>query len=258
MNTTQSWRMIVSGTTDPSLNMGIDYALWESVRGGDAAPALRFYEWKPPSVSIGYNQSPETLVHTEFCRENGFGIVRRPTGGSAIFHDIELTYSFCGHEAWRREFARPLQSYLLICEGLRKVIGKLGVPLEVRGFSEGETSYTRQACFVLSSRHDLVWHERKIVGSAQKRDRRSFLQHGSILLDIRRDAWDGIFREPVDYEKITCLRECLQRKVTVEELIPALRVGFEEIFGVSFEPGAISDAEQERAESASADIFPRL
>jgi len=88
------WRLIINGKENPSINMGIDFALWKSVSEGKSPPVLRFYQWMPSSVSIGYNQNPERLIDIDFCKKNNIHCVKRPTGGSAIFHDIELTYSF--------------------------------------------------------------------------------------------------------------------------------------------------------------------
>lgn len=228
----------------PADNMGVDYALWQSTSLGVSPPTLRFYQWNPSSVSLGYNQSAHRVINTEFCKAGNIPIVKRPTGGSAIFHDIELTYSFCGNFSGHRSFASPLGSYFAVCEGIIRGMKKVGASLEIRGFSEGkEPSFTARDCFSLSSRHDLIWNNRKAVGSAQRRNGSAFLQHGSILLDIRRDLWENIFLEEVDFSKIIPLGEMLAETISPNCLIKILKEGFEEAFSVVFEEGELTGDE---------------
>ncbi|MBN1446106.1 MAG: lipoate--protein ligase family protein [Candidatus Omnitrophica bacterium] len=240
----EKWRIIISGAKAPEDNMGIDYALWQSAFRGVAPPTLRFYQWNPSSVSFGYNQSAHRVINTEFCKAGNIPIVKRPTGGSAIFHDIELTYSFSGNFNGHPSFASPLGSYFAVCGGIIKGMKKVGASLEIRGFSEGkEPSFTARDCFSLSSRHDIVCNNRKVVGSAQRRNGAAFLQHGSILLDIRRDLWENIFLEETDFSKIVPLDEMLAEKISPEYLIQILSEGFEEAFGVVFEEGELTGDE---------------
>ena len=229
----KKWKLIISGKKGPEVNMEEDCAIWDSVKEKKNPPTLRFYQWQPPSVSVGYNQAPEKVVDTGFCKKNNIPIVKRPTGGSAIFHDIELTYSFSSHIECFPSFASPLDSYLSICQALKKGVEKTGIELEIRGFSEGkEPSFTTKACFILSSRHDLVFKNKKVIGSAQRRGKNSFLQHGSILLDIREKLWQKIFLEKIDFGKIGSLNEFLEKEIKVESLIQFLKEGFEESFNI--------------------------
>lgn len=252
------WRLIISGREDPSFNMAVDYALWTSVKNKIFPPVLRFYQWDPPSVSLGYNQKPASIINTEFCRINNIPVVQRPTGGSAIFHDLELTYSFCGNTGHFPEFASPFSSYIAICRALIAGLEKTGVKLEIRGYSEGkEPSLTNTACFALSSRHDITADGRKVIGSAQKRDSSSFLQHGSILMDIRRSLWTGIFNEKVDFTKVACLKE-FSSEISEEKLVRVLVPGFEEIFQVKFSRDHLSKTEKEYTQSLIRTQFQRI
>jgi len=232
----EKWRLIISGARPPAENMEIDYTLWQSVAKKESPPTLRFYQWDPSAVSLGYNQNAERVINTEFCKDSNIPVVKRPTGGSAIFHDAELTYSFCSHVDGHPSFASPLGSYFAVCRGIINGMKRTGLKLEPRGFSEGkEPSFTGRDCFSLSSRHDLVYGNKKVVGSAQRRNRRAFLQHGSILLAIRRDLWENIFVEEVDFSKITSLNEILGKEVSLNYLIEIIKEGFEETFNVGFE-----------------------
>ncbi|HOL22726.1 MAG TPA: lipoate--protein ligase family protein [bacterium] len=232
----KKWRVVISGAMAPQENMDVDYALWQSCASGKSSPVLRFYQWKPSAVSLGYNQSPQNIINTDFCKDRNIPIVKRPTGGSAIFHDIELTYCFCGNVKDHPSFTSPFASYIDVCKGIINGLKKQGIELNIRGISEGkEPSYTTRDCFSLSSRHDLVIDGRKLVGSAQRRNKDAFLQHGSILLDINKDLWDNIFVERVDFSKITSLKEIIHDNTPLEVLISSIKDGFEEVFEVSFE-----------------------
>jgi len=231
----EKWKLLLSGDEEPLRNMEVDYALWKSAAGREIPPVLRFYGWNPPAVSLGYNQSSENTINTEFCKNSNIPIVRRPTGGSAIFHDRELTYSFCANCESHPLFSSPLESYFSLCRGIIKGLEKLGLKLEIRGFSAGkEPSFTQRDCFSLTTRHDLIHEGKKVVGSAQRRNKDAFLQHGSILLEIRKELWEKIFVEKVDFSKITAVNCLLSKRVLPDELIGNIKEGFEEEFGVDF------------------------
>jgi lipoyl(octanoyl) transferase len=232
----EKWRLIISGARPPLENMETDYRLWQSAAKKESPPTLRFYQWNPSAVSLGYNQDAEKVINTEFCKTSNIPVVKRPTGGSAIFHDAELTYSFCSNVDEHPSFTSPLGSYLAVCRGIVNGMKRTGIRLEVRGFSEGkEPSFTGRDCFSLSSRHDLVYGNSKVVGSAQRRNKNAFLQHGSILLAIRRDLWENIFIEEVDFSKIISLNELMEKKVPLNYLIEIMKEGFKDAFNVEFE-----------------------
>ncbi|HOJ39714.1 MAG TPA: biotin/lipoate A/B protein ligase family protein [bacterium] len=254
-----AWRLIVSGENPPSFNMGLDYALWESARKGEAPVTLRFYRWKPASVSLGYRQAPEKLLNLSFCRQQRVPIVQRPTGGSALFHDLELTYSFTARAEAHPLFTSPVTSYLGICQALGQGLKRLGINLQVRGFSSGtEPTFSNQACFNLATRHDLLVDGRKIVGSAQRRDRTSFLQHGSILLSLRKSLWEQIFLQPVDFSRIVSLSELLEVLPQEKQLILHLKEGFQEFFHCQFLQGSPTAAEDQQARHYALSRFPPL
>jgi len=253
------WRLIRSGGRSPSYNMALDAAVRRGAAAGSVPPTVRFYAWDPPSVSIGYNQSPEKVVDTPFCRARGIPIVRRPTGGSAILHDVEITYSVAAPLDAHPAFAMPLSSYLAVCRAIRRGLAAAGAAVEIRGFSEGrEPSYTARACFALLSRHDLVIGERKVVGSAQVRDSRSFLQHGSVLLDIRRDLWEGVFRERVDFDRVGSLAGVLPAGMGGDRLEELLAEGFAAEFGVALVQGEPTSGEGAEASETAGGPFDTL
>jgi lipoate-protein ligase A len=228
--------------------MSFDYFFWKNSIDLNTLPVLRFYKWVPSSVSIGYNQIPEKLVNIEFCQKNGIPVVRRPTGGSAIFHDIEITYSFCANISHHKYFSMPSSTYFIISNSIIKGMEKKGIKLNLRGFSTGkEPSFTDFACFSLSSKYDVVYNDKKIVGSAQVRNKFSFLQHGSILIDIRKNLWENIFSKEVDFSKI-CTLNNIVKDIDEKELIEFLKNGFKEILQFEIFEDELKKEEEEKIE----------
>ena len=241
-------RLILCENYDPFFNMSFDYFFWKKCQNKENLPILRFYKWVPSSVSVGYSQNPENLVNIEFCQKNKIPIVRRPTGGSAIFHDIEITYSFCANLSHHQYFSIPSSTYFIISNSIIKGIEKVGIKLKLRGFSDGkEPSFTDLACFSLSSKYDVVYNDKKIVGSAQRRNKFSFLQHGSILIDIKKDLWENIFLKEVDFYKIGCLKDIL-KDVDEKDLIEFLKDGFKEVLNLEIFEDELKKEEEEKIE----------
>jgi lipoyl(octanoyl) transferase len=253
------WRCIISGDTNPSLNMGTDYAIWKAVGDKKIPATLRFYTWQPSAVSIGYNQKAEELINLEYCRQNNIPVVRRPTGGSAIFHDAELTYSFCANTDESEIFSSPLKAYISICKGIVNGFESLGITSEIRGFSEGkEPSYTRENCFALTSRHDIVHRGQKIVGSAQRWGKNAFLQHGSILLDIRKDKWERIFINSVDFNRVSSVSDIKKSTTGTGTLIKSVKEGLEKVFDMHIVESSLTRDEEKNSMYFSKKLFSEL
>jgi lipoate-protein ligase A len=161
--------------------MAVDHALLESVQHG-SLPALRLYRWRPACLSFGRNQLARGYYDPERARAAGIDIARRPTGGLAVLHDCELTYSiavplrFCGG---------PRQAYATINCALVQGLLELGVPAALApvGPRRPPSLADNQPCFHTAAAGEVVACGRKLVGSAQRAERGALLQHGSILLD---------------------------------------------------------------------------
>ncbi|MCM8784824.1 MAG: lipoate--protein ligase family protein [Candidatus Omnitrophica bacterium] len=240
-------RLILCENYDPFFNMAFDYYFWKNSEEPKNPPVLRFYKWSPSAVSYGYNQDKTKLINLQFCQKNNISVVMRPTGGSAIFHDIEITYSFSSNLLHHPSFSSPTLSYIILCQGLINGIKKLGIELKIRRISEGkEPSFTDIPCFSLSSRHDVVFNDKKIIGSAQRRNKLSFLQHGSILIDIRKNLWENIFLRGVEFSKIGCLNELVF--VDRKKLIEFLKEGISEILNFEIYEDCLKKEEKEEIE----------
>ena len=164
--------------------MAIDRALLSSYAGGDAPPTLRFYRWAPPAVSLGYFQKNHG-IDLAFCREQGIDVVRRPTGGRAVLHQNDLTYSVVAGTADGISCCLGA-AYRLICDALLAGFRWLGV--EAGRGDEATKSSQPDICFLRSAVGDLVYQGRKFVGSAQTWEGKSLLQHGSIILESQVDT----------------------------------------------------------------------
>jgi lipoate-protein ligase A len=157
------WRVIEYAEYDAFMNMAIDEALSESV-AGSKEPTIRFYGWRPAAVSIGYFQSLEKEVDLEACRAAGVDIVRRRTGGGAVYHDSEITYSVIAPEPL---FPRDIiASYQVICGWIVDSLSQIGIKSEFRPIN------------------DIIVSGKKISGNAQSRRGGILLQHGTILYSV--------------------------------------------------------------------------
>jgi lipoyl(octanoyl) transferase len=162
-----------------AMNMAVDDILLDAARAG-GGPILRTYGWDPPAVSIGYAQRADEAIDIERCRAQGIALVRRTTGGRAVLHWNELTYSFHCADG-EGPAAYPLQeASRILGECLADGLRRFGVDASLeRGSSPARGRLG--ACFASTARWELTCGGRKLVGSAQRRTRGALLQHGSIL-----------------------------------------------------------------------------
>src|SRR2546428_7488670 len=175
--------------------MAGDGVLRDGVAAGTTPPTLRFYAWTPPCLSLGYFQQID-VVDLEGCRALGVEVVRRPTGGRAILHDRELTYSLALPASVLGHDGGVLASYHRLSLALQDGLRRLGVPATLAPESASSPGVHGTACFDRPSAHEILLHGRKLVGSAQMRRGRGVLQHGSILIEPRTDKLMGCLRLP--------------------------------------------------------------
>ncbi len=241
-----TWRLIESGPSTASYNMALDEAIAVFVRKGGLPPTLRLYGWDRPSVSLGCFQRISD-VNSSYCGEKGIAIVRRPTGGRAILHRDEMTYSFSARTSGRGPFSKGLlDSYKKIGEAFYLAFGKIGISVETKAEREkGRVLAGSPLCFQSSSYGEILIGNRKVVGSAQKRWDDGLLQQGSIPYSYDEELIRNIFGEG----RHTSLRECA---VGLREVIPEfdearfreiIASSFEETFGISFVPALPSREE---------------
>ena len=195
----ETWRLLDTGESSGNFNMQADEVLLEAVGAGRSPSILRLYRWNPPAVTLGYNQDPERELNLRQVRSAGIDVVRRLTGGRAVLHWEELTYSVICREGCGRLGASPGQTYREIGRALAAGLRAFGAPVDLhRGEAGPGGRSTPEApkppCFASTSRWEVTYRGRKLVGSAQRRIRGAILQHGSILTGPRHLLLGGFLR----------------------------------------------------------------
>ena len=260
------WRLIKDSYHSGFMNMAIDEAIMIVHREGLVPPTIRFYQWSPAAVSLGYFQELEKEININACQGMGIDIVRRPTGGKAVLHDKELTYSFVIRENHPLVNDSILETYKKISGGIIRGLSYLGikavlVPLREKlnnallsneNKSEIHHSDIKSICFSVPSQYEVQVEGKKIVGSAQVRKKEIVLQHGSLLIELEKDKLFSVFNFPSaqirEKNKIrfkaTSLEEILKKKINFSELSEILSRGFEEEFGVRLTEGKLTEQEE--------------
>lgn len=240
--TRTAWDLIDDPALDGQTNMAVDAQLLDEVARSEAPRTiLRFYSWVRPTVSLGRNQSIARAVDLEFCAGRGIDVVHRPTGGRAVLHDDELTYAVASNDAAAFDGGSIYGTYRRISEALADGYRGLGVDAVLapetrsRGRPRGGMDHP---CFVSPSRYELLVGGRKVVGSAQRRLRRGFLQHGSMPITCDRELLARATRMTGGGEldrEMAGLAECLPERPSMAALVDAFSHAFSERFGVDLE-----------------------
>lgn len=250
-----TWRLLRHQTADAFTNMAIDEAIMKARIENRVANTIRLYQWKPSAVSIGRFQTLANEVHIENCKKHGIDIVRRITGGGAVYHDSqgEITYSII---AKTKDLGcsnlNMLSAYQKICSGLNEAIKILG----------SEAAYSppdSKRC------PNLTIRGKKISGNAQLFKKDVLLQHGTFLLDIDHKKMFTFLKVPwaktlndvlsVSKRKLTSVRQELDSNFSTKEAYYALARGFRNTLNVQFVEEELSEFEQNLAESSKKERF---
>jgi lipoate-protein ligase A len=215
-------------------NMSID---WRNLLQTEARLSpftlIRFYRWEQPTVSLGKHQHPEEAVDLAYCRERGIPIVSRPSGGRAVYHATELTYAVVSNDRSCFPISDIGKTYGIIASALQLGLSELELDTELAmmGTQGGPIRKKRQQkpCFMTPSRHELLVRGRKLVGSAQRRLKQSFLQHGSIPIDIDYEEMSQVLDVEVGALKrsMISLSEALGKPMDYNRAVKALKAGFQ-------------------------------
>jgi lipoate-protein ligase A len=243
------WRLVLSDPLDGPTNMAVDEALLRARVLTSGPPTVRFYAWRPATVSLGYAQPLDETVDRDRCATLGIGLVRRPTGGSAILHEgpeQEVTYSVVARAGDFAGADDVLETYRVIGQALAAGLGRLGVAAQVAPLVRGrrETGSPPAFCFQRTGSYEIAVGGRKLIGSAQRRQRGAFLQHGSVVLDVDPARVRAVFPGAVDpMSGMTTLVDALGTRPGGPAVVAALRAGFEATLGVSLVPSGLSPDE---------------
>ena len=213
-----TWRYLPYAVYSGAENMAIDEAiLLTMAQTLNPQPVLRFYGWSPATLSLGYAQSYHKEVDEEACLAAGIDIIRRPTGGRAVLHQHELTYSVIAPEHDPHVSGTVTQSYLKISQALLTGLKAVGVPAEMVACG-GLNKASSSACFDAPSWYELVVDGRKLVGSAQVRKEGMLLQHGSILLHFDPDLLFRLLKFPNEEIRQRLLTRFMAKACALDEV----------------------------------------
>ncbi|MFH1101716.1 MAG: biotin/lipoate A/B protein ligase family protein [Methanobacteriota archaeon] len=232
----EQWRFLQTGYGSAFSNMAIDRAILVANSEGRVPPTVRFYGWRPSAISLGYFQSISEEVDLKACQHHGVDVVRRITGGGAVFHDSELTYSIVVPESHPEISRNILESYGRICGAL------------IRGFKEIGIMSTYAPI------NDIIVEGKKISGNAQTRKMNTVLQHGTILMDVDVETMFSLLQVPNEKikdkliadvkQRVTSIKHVLGRMLSFEEVAVAMKTGFEDEFAVELVAGELSKEER--------------
>ena len=254
------WRLIDSGAGPGAWNLALDEAIFEAVRAGTSPPTLRLYRWSAPALSIGYTQDRERDVDRDACFARGIEVLRRITGGRAVLHDAEVTYSVSA-PAGLPGFGTGLEeAYRRVAAGLVAGLRLLGLGAAVADTGERNPSRPprQPGCFAAAARHEITIEGRKLVGSAQRREAGAFLQHGSILLERHDELLGLLLRGPRAPERgagMAGLSDFLLLRPAPETVVAAVVAGCAAAWGACILPGEISPAEERAARTLEAERY---
>ena len=245
------WRLVTTPAFPGAYNMAVDVALTESVRAR-GAPVLRFYRWWPPCISLGRNQLARGHYDVEEARRRRIEFVRRPTGGRAVYHHHEITYSIVVRE---RAFGGPRNTYRLVHRSLAAGLKLMGVPVEVAGDSAPARRPTTLPCFGELDGGAIVVKGRKLVGSAQLRQRGVLLQHGSILLGGDQSPTLDLLKVQRSADALPApiaLGDLLEHLPNWQDMVDSLALGFERVLGLRLSDSSLTADELARVEGHAA------
>ncbi len=177
-----TWRLILSDPASGAWNMALDEALLESCAAHISPSTLRFYSWDPACLSLGYAQ-PSSDADLTKLNSYGWDLVRRPTGGRAILHTDELTYSITASVEEPLIQGSILESYRRLSQALLAGLENLGIQAVAIPKKEGLDSSKQPVCFESPSDYEITVEGKKIIGSAQARRLNGVLQHGAIPIN---------------------------------------------------------------------------
>ena len=255
INYHKTWRLINSGSGSASYNMALDEAIAISVRKGASPPALRLYSWDRPSVTLGCFQKIRD-IDSDYCRNVSIPVVRRPTGGKAILHNKELTYSF-SVKTDNALFSKGLfDSYKKISAAFYLALSKLGLSPESKLVRETHRSKS-PLCFQSTSYGEITINSKKAIGSAQKRWTDGLLQQGSIPYLNDKPTALRVFRlqSIQDIEGATAgLMEAVPG-LSDERFRNIVKISFEETFNIEFISALPSQEEEFLAQKLNAEKY---
>ncbi|MBI2758886.1 MAG: lipoate--protein ligase family protein [Chloroflexi bacterium] len=252
-----TWRLLITPPARGAWNMAADEAILEHIGRGESIPTLRLYAWNPPCLSLGHAQ-PFSDVDAARLAERGWDVVRRPTGGRAILHTDEITYSIIAPVDEPRAAGSILESYNRLSIALLQAVEALGLRVEVKEDTGPNHDALNPVCFEVPSAYEITVNGKKLIGSAQLRRKDGVLQHGSLPLtgNLARITEALTFTDESAranaaarlLARATTVQATLGHEVIWNDAAQALVWAFEATLGLHLEAGELSASEQARAD----------
>jgi lipoate-protein ligase A len=246
-----AFRLILDEPGDGQLNMAVDEALMESVGNAETPATVRLYGFAPPALSCGRFQKIKDRIRWKAVREQGITLVRRPTGGQAVLHDQELTYSVILHKDHLQPFLKR-EIYRFIADLLLEGLVRLGV--QGRWSRKRSGDLHNPDCFRSTGEYEIASSSaKKLIGSAQVVNRTASLQHGAIPLDMsyqRIDRYLALDPE-TQLDEPSCLSAELGKPVSFPQAVKAFAEGLDRALsdrGAKLQSGTLNEWERRRAE----------
>src|SRR5437868_226327 len=258
------YRFLNTGIQDAALNMAIDEAILTHYLAGEVPPTLRVFRWSQPSISLGRFQRVDREIEAELCQQRGVALVRRPTGGRAVYHCDEFTYSIV---IGKHEGVPPgvVAAYVYLAQGLIAALHNLGVQAQLS--DERVSKHPSAACFASSTQADLTTDGFKLVGSAQVWKDDGLLQQGSLPLDDRAAEFFDLLRYPTEEARQEALVLYREKTTPLHSFVPyvswddvaeAFHQGFSTALHAEFVPGDLSSSELELAHQLVDEKYGKL
>lgn len=240
-----TWRLLKTPAASAAFNMALDESILSTVAQKKAHPTLRLYSWAVPSLSLGYAQPVSDVDQTELLYRN-WQLVRRPTGGKAILHTDELTYSITASLDEPLVAGSLLESYQRISLALQKALQLLGTITSAKNKPGLPLDQFKKepVCFQTPSDYEITWNGKKLIGSAQARKLGGVLQHGSLPLCGDLSRITQVLAYPSESDRVSAAQKTLAQAVTLEtaagriisweDAADAVIQSFTTEFGISF------------------------
>ncbi|WP_163539320.1 biotin/lipoate A/B protein ligase family protein [Gracilibacillus sp. YIM 98692] len=255
---TETWYFLDSKEQTPAYNMAVDECLLNWHSNGTIPPVLRFYQWKPAGLSVGYFQKTKNKIDIEAVSNRGIEIVRRLTGGRAVLHDQELTYSVIVSENHPMMPRSVKEAYLVISKGLLEGFRFLDINAEF-AVPEGKLETSQSAvCFEEPSWYELIVDGKKAAGSSQTRKKGVILQHGSIPITVDNETLYDLFVYPNEKvkararsafkDKAVSIEEVRSKPTSIEETKSAFKKGFQKGLGIELKELTFTQEQEQEIE----------
>lgn len=250
----ETWFILDSGSHDAAINMAIDEALIHWHSKNEIGPTLRFYQWDKPSLSVGHFQNVTKTINFSGVEKHGCHLVRRLTGGSAVLHDDELTYSIIVSESHPKIPRSVNQAYFVLAQGILQGYRNLGIEADF-SLPELKNRERSAVCFETPAIYEMIVDGKKLTGNAQTRKNGVLLQHGSIpfsfnshmLFDLFHFSSERVKKRQRErfLDKAICINDIIGEKHEYEPVRDAFHNGFKEALHVDTKQLILSNEQWE-------------